>query len=82
MSNGNRTTGNNTGDRRVCRGRVVEWEGQRYRVLRRRAVDGLAMVQTASHEVFLACLDVGIDPAWVPENEVEPVGAGGTGGTP
>ena len=27
------------GDRRVCRGQVVEWEGKLYRVLRRRAVD-------------------------------------------
>lgn len=62
------------GDRRVCRGQIVAWEGGRYRVLRRRAVDGFAMIQTDSHEVFLASLDGGSDPEWVPENEVEPVG--------
>ena len=50
------------------------WEGQRYRVLRRRAVDGFAMFQTDTHELFLAALDGGIDPEWVPENEVEPAG--------
>lgn len=70
------------GDRRMCRGQIVEWEGERYRVLRRRAVDGLAMVQTATHEVFLASLDGGMDPEWVAENEVEPVGAAGTGEKP
>ncbi|MBN9519768.1 hypothetical protein J0H58_14800 [bacterium] len=69
-----------SGARRVRRGQIVEWESDRYRVLRRRAVDGLAMVQTASHEVYLASLDGGTDPEWVPENE--PVGVGGTGGMP
>lgn len=71
-----------SGDRRVCRGQIVRWEGGRYRVQGRRAVSGLAMFQTASHEVYLASLDGGIDPEWVPENEVEPVGAGGTGEKP
>jgi hypothetical protein len=37
-------------------------------------VDGLAMLQTDTHEVFLASLDGGIDPEWLPENEVEAVG--------
>jgi hypothetical protein len=73
---------NEGGDRRVYRGQVVGWEGERYRVLRRRAVDGLAMVQTCSHEVFLASLDSGGDPGWVPENEVEPVESASTRGTP
>lgn len=71
-----------SGDRLACRGQIVMWEGERYRVLRRRSVDGLAMVQTASHEVYLAGLDGGIDPEWVPENEVEPVGASSTGEKP
>ena len=74
MSDANEAESGRGGDRRVCRGRVVWWEGQRYRVLRRRAVDGLAMFQTSSHELFLAVLDGGIDPEWVPENEVESAG--------
>jgi len=74
MSDANEAESGRGGDRRVCRGRVVWWEGQRYRVLRRRAVDGLAMFQTSSHELFLAALDGGIDPEWVPENEVESAG--------
>jgi hypothetical protein len=61
-------------DRGVCRGRVVVWEGVQYRVLRRRPVDGLAMLQTSTHEVFLASLDGGTDPEWMPENEVQPAG--------
>jgi len=32
------------------------------------------MFQTSSHELFLAALDGGIDPEWVPENEVESAG--------
>jgi hypothetical protein len=40
------------------------------------------MVQTCSHEVFLASLDSGGDPGWVPENEVEPVESASTRGTP
>lgn len=63
------------GDRRVCRGQIVGWEGERYRVLRRRAVDGFAMFQTDSHEVYLASLDGGCDPEWVAANECEPAGA-------
>jgi len=74
MSDANEAESGQVSDRRVCRGRVVWWEGQRYRVLRRRAVDGFAMFQTDTHELFLAALDGGIDPEWVPENEVEPAG--------
>jgi hypothetical protein len=69
-------------DRRVSRGQVVTWEGVEYRVLRRRPVNGLAMLQTDSHEVYLASLDGGIDAEWVPQGEVNPVVAEGTGGTP
>ena len=75
MSNENEMGSGRVGDRRVCRGQIVAWEGNRYRVLRRRAVDGFAMLQTSGHEVYLASLNGGIDPEWVPENEVEPVGA-------
>ena len=73
MSDGNEARSGRAGDRRVRRGQVVAWEGAEYRVLRRRAVDGLAMLQTGSRELFLAALDGGIDPEWVPENEVEAV---------
>lgn len=75
MSSENETGTGQVGDRRICRGQIVTWEGVRYRVLRRRAVDGLAMLQTSSHEVFLVALDGGIDPEWVAENECEPVRA-------
>ncbi len=75
MSSENETGPGQVGDRRVCRGQIVAWESCRCRVQRRRAVDGLAMLQTSTHEVFLVALDGGIDPEWVPENEVEPVGA-------
>lgn len=75
MSSDNRAESGRVGDRRVCRGQIVVWEGVRYRVQRRRAVDGLAMLQTGSHEVFLVALDGGIDAEWVAENECEPVGA-------
>ena len=61
------------GDRRIPRGQVVRWEGERYRVLKRREVDGMAMFQTGTHEVFLAGLGSVADVGWVPENEVEPV---------
>ena len=76
MAKGNSgETDRGVGDRRVCRGQIVSWYGGgRYRVLRRRAVDGFAMLQTATHEVFLASLDGGCDPEWVPENEAEPEG--------
>jgi len=73
MSNENRAESGQVGERRVCRGQIVLWEGVRYRVLRRRAVDGFAMFQTGTHEVFLVALDGGIDPEWVAENECEPV---------
>ena len=68
-------TDRGVGDRRVCRGQIVFWEGERYRILRRRAVDGFAMLQTDSHEVYLASLDGGCDPEWVAANECEPAGA-------
>ena len=74
MSDTNEARSGRAGDRRVRRGQVVAWDGGgRYRVLRRRAVDGFAMLQTGSHELFLAALDGGIDPEWVAENEVGPV---------
>ena len=70
MSGENETRNGQAGDSPVCRGRVVWWEGVKYRVVRRRAVDGLAMLQICSHELFLAALDGGNDPEWVPEAEV------------
>ena len=74
MSDANKSRSGREGDGKVCRGQVVSWDGGgRYRVVKRRAVDGLAMLQTASYEVFLASLDGGLDPEWVPENECEPV---------
>lgn len=75
MSSENETGSGRVGDRRVSRGQIVLWEGVRYRVLRRRAVDGTAMFQTDTHEVFLASLNGGLDPEWVPQNECEPVRA-------
>lgn len=75
MSNDNLAESGRAGDRRVCRGQMVFWEGDRYRVLRRRVVDGFAMIQTCTHEVYLASLTGGTDPEWVPENEVEAAGA-------
>ena len=74
MSDANEAESGRAGDRRVCRGRIVAWEGVKYRVLRRRAVDGFAMLQTSDYELFLAALDGGIDQEWVPENEVESAG--------
>lgn len=74
MSDVNETRSGQAGDSLVCRGLVVLWEGVKYRVVQRRAVDGLAMFQTSSHELFLAALDGGNDPEWVPENEVEVAG--------
>lgn len=77
MSSENETGTERVGDRRVCRGQIVSWDGGgRYRVLRRRAVDGFAMFQTGgTHELFLVALDGGNDPEWVPEHSVGPVGA-------
>ena len=72
MSDANEAESGRAGDRRVCRARIVAWERVKYRVLRRRAVDGFAMLQTSDYELFLAALDGGIDPEWVAENEVEP----------
>ena len=74
MSDGNKSRIGRQGDGRVRRGQVVSWDGGgRYRVVKRRAVNGLAMLQTASYEVYLESLDGGLDPEWVPENECEPV---------
>ncbi|MEO2091111.1 MAG: hypothetical protein ABGY75_16740 [Gemmataceae bacterium] len=72
MSDTNESKSGQQGDRPVYRGRVVWWEGVKYRVLRRRAVTGLAMLQTDTHELFLAELDGGDGPGWVGQNEVEP----------
>lgn len=74
MSDGNETKSGQSGDSPVCRGRVVWWEGVKYRVVRRRDVTGLAMLQTDTHELFLAALDGGEGPGWVGQNEVEPAG--------
>lgn len=74
MSDGNETRSGQQGDSPVCRRRVVWWEGVKYRVVQRRAVDGLAMFQTSSHELFLAALDGGEGPGWVGQDEVEPAG--------
>ena len=74
MSDANKSRSGRQVDGRVRRGQVVSWDGGgRYRVVKRRAVDGLSMLQTACREVFLASLDGGLDPEWVPENECEPV---------
>ena len=76
MSKGNRgETDRGVGDRRFCRGQIVSWDGGgRYRVLRRRAVDGFAMFQTGgTHELFLVALDGGEGPGWVGEEEAEPL---------
>ena len=73
MSDANKSRSGRKGDGKVCRGQVVAWEAVEYRVVKRRAVDGLAMLQTDSHEVCLESLDGGLDPEWVPENECEPV---------
>lgn len=76
MSSENETGRGRVDDRRVCRGQIVRWEGNKYRVLRRRAVDGFAMFQTGgTHELFLAALDGGEGPGWVGQAEVEPVQA-------
>ena len=73
MSDAKKSRTGRKGDGEVRRGQVVAWEGVEYRVVKRRAVDGLAMLQTDSHEVYLAALDGGGDPEWVPGNECEPV---------
>ena len=74
MSDANEARSGRKRDGEVHRGQVVTWDGGgRYRVVKRRAVDGLAMLQTDSHEVFLASLEGGLDPEWVAENECEPV---------
>lgn len=74
MSDANESRSEQQGDGGVCQGQIVWWEGVKYRVLGRRAVDGLAMFQTSTHELFLAALDGGEGPGWVGENEVEPAG--------
>ena len=74
MSDGNESKSGRQVDGRVRRGQVVSWDGGgRYRVVKRRAVDGLAMLQTDSHEVYLESLDGGLDPEWIPQGECEPV---------
>lgn len=75
MSDANSTDSEQVGDRPVCRGQVVVWEGRRCVVQGRRAVDGFAMLQTCGHELFLVALDGGADPEWVPQNEIEAAGA-------
>ena len=75
MSDTNEARSGHVGDRRVRRGQVVAWEGAEYRVQRRRAVDGFAMFQTDTHEVFLAALNGGEEPGWVGENECGPAEA-------
>ncbi len=72
MSDANKSRSGRKGDGKVCRGQVMEWEGVQYRVLKRRAVDGLAMFTTDTHEVYLASLDGGLDPEWVPQSECGP----------
>lgn len=74
MSGTNESRSGRDGDGGVCRGQIVWWEGEKYRVLRRRAVDPLAMLQTCRHELFLTALDGGNDPEWVPENEISVAG--------
>lgn len=74
MSDANTSRTGRKGDGGVRRGQVVSWDGGgRYRVVKRRAVDGLAMLQTDTHEVYLESLDGGLDPEWIPQNECGPV---------
>ena len=56
----------------VKKGDLVEYEGERCRVLRRRRVNGLATFSTSEHEVKLVSLG-GEDIGWVGENEVEKI---------
>lgn len=56
----------------IRKGEVVVWDDKACRVLKRRRVSGLAMLQTADYEVFLEALD-GDEVGWVGENEVEKV---------
>lgn len=74
MSDANLMGSGQGDDRGVCRGQVVVWEGVKYRVLRHRPVDGLAMFQTSTHELLLATLDGGDDPGWIGQDEVQPAG--------
>jgi hypothetical protein len=53
----------------VKKGKLVEWEGETCRVLKRRRVSGLAMFQTSEFEVCLETLDRQ-QLGWVPENEL------------
>jgi hypothetical protein len=55
---------------RVKAGDLVEYEGESCRVLKRRRVTGMAMLQTSEHEVLLETLD-GEEVGWVGENELE-----------
>lgn len=74
MSDANESRSEQQCDGGVCRGQIVWWEGVKYCGLGRRAVNGLAMFQTSTHELFLAALDGSNHPEWVPENEVEVAG--------
>ena len=72
MSDGNQTRSGQQDDGEVSRGQIGVWEKVKYRVMGRRAVDGFAMFQTSSHELFLVALDGGEGPGWVAANEVGP----------
>jgi hypothetical protein len=63
----------------IRKGDLVKYDDLTCRVLKRRRVSGLAMLQTADHEVFLETLD-GEEMGWVGENEVESI-SDETGGT-
>ncbi len=58
---------------KIRKGDLVDWEGETCRVLKRRRVTGMAMLQTSEFEVFLESLD-GKEVGWVGDNEVEKVG--------
>lgn len=56
-------------DDRIRKGDLVDWDGKKCRVLRRRRVTGMAMFSTSDYEVCLETLE---DEylGWVGENEV------------
>lgn len=58
--------------RKVKKGDLVQYEGETYRVARRREVTPLAMFRTCDFEVNLVSLD-GTPFGFVAENEVERV---------
>jgi hypothetical protein len=63
----------------VRKGDLVKYDDVTCRVLKRRRVTGMAMLQTSEFEVFLESLD-GEEVGWVGENEVEKL-SDETGGT-